>query len=445
MSVYSSPSSNGAQAPYVIGIAGLGTVGCGVIAILQSMERELADKIGRTILVKMVSAQNRAKERPVDIGRYQWVDDALEMADDPEIDCIVEMIGGSDGPAKALVEKALANGKAVVTANKALMAFHGAELAKAAEGQSLFLGFEAAVAGGIPAIKILRESLGGNRVTGISGILNGTCNYILTTMRESGRSFDDVLAEAQALGYAEADPSFDIDGIDAAHKLAILCAIAFGVKIDFSTLPVTGIRHIQAGDIAYATQLGYRIKLLGLARSDAHGKVSIRVEPCFVKADSQIGAVESVFNAVIYDAEPVDRIMVVGRGAGAGPTASAVLSDILDAAQGAVLPVYARPCDQLVTLDKEFATRQQDEESRFYLRLRVLDVPGVVADVATVLKNYQISISVVSQEGRAPKQPVDVVFVLHEASEKSVADACRDLSELQSVLERPTVLRIEDL
>jgi len=197
-------------------------------------------------------------------------------------------------------------------------------------------------------------------------------------MRESGRSFDDVLAEAQALGYAEADPSFDIDGIDAAHKLAILCAIAFGVKIDFSTLPVTGIRHIQAGDIAYATQLGYRIKLLGLARSDAHGKVSIRVEPCFVKADSQIGAVESVFNAVIYDAEPVDRIMVVGRGAGAGPTASAVLSDSFGCgARGAVLPpVYARPCDQLVTLDKEFAnppTRRS--KAGFYLRLRVLDVP----------------------------------------------------------------------
>lgn len=431
--------------PYTLGIAGLGTVGCGVLGILQSTGDEIAARIGRPVRIKTVSAKTRNKERPVDIARYEWVDDALAMADDPEIDCIVELIGGADGPARALVEKALKNGKHVVSANKALIAFHGPDIAALAEGKNLFFGFEAAVAGGIPAIKALRESLAGNRMTGIAGILNGTCNYILTVMRETGRPFEDVLKDAQALGYAEADPSFDIDGIDAAHKLAILCSIAFGVKIDFSTLPVTGIRHIQAGDITYASKLGYRIKLLGLARRDRKGNISIGVEPFFVDATSQIAAVENVFNAVMYDADPVGRIMLVGRGAGAGPTASAVMSDILDGARGNFVPLYAQPAANLVPLDKSFLAHQLEGESRFYLRLRVLDIPGVVADVTTVFKNYQISISTVIQEGRDPGQPVDLVFVLHEAAEKAVRDACRNLADLQSVLEAPTAIRILDL
>lgn len=430
---------------FKLGIAGLGTVGCGVIDIVEELADSLAQKSGKTIEIKTVSAQSKDKERAADISKYEWADNPLDMADDSEIDCIIEVIGGSEGIAKELIEKALANGKAVVSANKALIAYHGPALAELSEEKKVFFGYEAAVAGGIPAVKVLRESLAGNDIQDITAILNGTCNYILSVMRGTGREFDDVLQDAQDLGYAEADPSFDIDGVDAAHKLSILASIAFGRHVDFESVPVAGIRGLDVADISYAEGLGYKVKLLGLASRNAAGRVSLRVEPCLVPEGGQMASVEGVFNAVIYDADPVDRIMLVGRGAGAGPTASAVVSDILDAAQDKLIPVYGCLNARMEPLERDFAKEQMQDESSFYLRLKVIDQPGVVADVTSVLKAHDISISALSQHGRDPGQPVDLIFVTHFGAEGRVRDAVAGLSALPSVLDAPVVLRIQEI
>ena len=305
------------RAPLRVGIAGLGTVGAGTFKLLAGNADQLRARCGREIVVTAVSARDQSKDRGIDIDGIQWCDDALSLAKLDSVDVVAELIGGSDGIAKSLAETAIANGKHVVTANKALLAHHGATLARAAEAAGVSLAYEAAVAGGIPIVKAMREGLAGNRISRVYGILNGTCNYILSAMRESGREFEDVLAEAQSLGYAEADPAFDIDGVDAAHKLAILTSLAFGCEVQFDAVHVEGIRSVSPLDIRFAEELGYRIKLLGIAGRTDHG-IEQRVHPCMVPISAPIAHIEDVFNAVVADGDYVDTTMYEGRGAGEG-------------------------------------------------------------------------------------------------------------------------------
>lgn len=424
--------------PLKIGIAGLGTVGAGVIRILQTHGGDIEKRAGRAIKITAVNARDKSKKRDVDISGYQWIEGPLAMAD-ADVDVIVELIGGDDGDAKALVERALKNKKHVVTANKALLAKHGLALAKLAEENGVSLNFEASVAGGIPIIKALREGFAGNKIKGISGILNGTCNYILTEMRTTGRDFGGVLKEAQEKGYAEADPTFDVDGIDAAHKLTILTALAFGVKPDFAAIDITGIRKISAADIDFATELGYKIKLLGMAR-DINGKIAQSLEPCLVPVDSALASVEGVFNAVFVEGDFIDRAMLEGRGAGAGPTASAVLSDLIDLARGYNLPPFGLPAKELK--DATWAGPEEIISSQ-YLHLVVTDQPGVIADVSAILRDYKISIESMIQRGRDPGQPVSVVITTHDCSRKNIRAAMEKIGKLPSIASAPTVIRIE--
>ena len=424
-----------------IGIAGLGTVGAGTLRLLQEHRDVLAQRCGRSITVGAVSARERKRDRGVDVAKLRWCDDALALAGDPEIDVVVELIGGSDGIAKRLIEAAIANRKHVVTANKALLAHHGTALARAAEAAGVTLAYEAAVAGGIPIIKALREGLAANRVERIYGILNGTCNYILTTMRRTGREFADVLAEAQKLGYAEADPSFDVDGIDAAHKLAILTSVAFGCEINFAGVHVEGIRNVSAMDIAYAEELGFRIKLLGSARPTEHG-IEQRVHACMVPVGTPIAHVEGVFNAVVTEGDFVGQNVAEGRGAGAGPTASAVVADLIDIARGRTLPTFSVPAAQLKRLPPSPMERHR---GAYYVRLMVVDRPGVIADVTAALRDEQVSLESMLQRGRAPDEAVPVVLTTHETEEASMRRALDRIASLNTVVEPPHMIRIETL
>jgi homoserine dehydrogenase len=355
------------------------------------------------------------------------------------VDVVVEVIGGSEGPARALTEAALAARKPVVTANKALLAVHGAELATLAEQTGTPLAFEAAVAGGIPVIKALREGLAGNRISRVAGILNGTCNYILTAMREGGREFAEVLHDAQKLGYAEADPAFDVDGIDAAHKLAILAALAFGRPVAFDAVHVEGIRHVSALDISFATELGYRIKLLGIARQTEAG-IEARVHPCMVPRSAPIAHVDGVFNAVVAEGDFVGRVMLEGRGAGAGPTASAVVADLIDLARGRFTPVWGAGSGELSDAP---SVPMEQRVGAYYLRLMVVDRPGVIADVAAALRDAGVSLESMLQRGRSPGESVPVVLVTHETGEAAMRSALARIGELETVLEPPAMIRIE--
>ena len=371
----------------------------------------------------------------------RWYDDPLALAADPDVDLVVELIGGADGAALALCRAALEAGKPVVTANKALLAHHGAELAHLAEANGVTIGFEAAVAGGIPIVKTLREALVGNRISRVYGILNGTCNHVLTTMRESGRDFDDVLAEAQRLGYAEADPGFDIDGIDAAHKLALLAALAFGCAPDFTGVYIEGIRHVSPLDIAFATEMGYRIKLLGVARRTEHG-LEQRVHPSMVRIGTPISQIEGVFNAVVAEGDQVDATLYSGRGAGGGPTASAVVADIADIAKGVSPPVLGVPSAALQTLPTAPMERHY---GAYYFRLMVVDQPGVLADVAACLRDHEVSIESLIQRARNPLEPVPIVLTTHETTEAQMTGALARIGALPTVLEPPRMIRIEAL
>ncbi|MGO1076472.1 homoserine dehydrogenase [Inquilinus sp. CA228] len=424
-----------------IGIAGLGTVGGGVLRLLQAHAELLAQRSGRRIVVAAVSARDRHRDRGVALDGVRWYDDAVALAADPEIDVVVELIGGANGIAKAVCETAIDHGKQVVTANKALLAVHGADLAVRAEEAGVALAFEAAVAGGIPAIKGLREGLAGNRIDGVFGILNGTCNYILTEMRTTGREFSEVLAEAQKLGYAEADPSFDVDGVDAAHKLAVLAALAFNARVEFDDLHIEGIRQISALDIAYAQELGYRIKLLGIARRTDEG-LSLRVHPCMVAEASPIAHVEGVFNAVVAQGDFVGQVMMTGRGAGAGPTASAVVADLVDLARGLKVPVLGIPAARL---ERAVVLPMDHRRGAYYLRLMVVDRPGVIADVAAAMRDQQISVESLLQRGRSPGDAVPLVIITHETDEAAMTRLLAALGALDAVLEPPHVIRIEDL
>lgn len=428
-------------APLRIGIAGLGTVGAGTLQVLAEHGGLIAARCGRPIVVSAVSARDRAKVRPVDLTDMRWFDDPVALAADPALDVVVELIGGSDGVARAVIERAIASGHHVVTANKALLAHHGLALARAAEDKRVALGYEAAVAGGIPAIKALREGLSANRFSRIYGILNGTCNFILSTMRESGREFAEVLAEAQSLGYAEADPGFDIDGIDTAHKLSLLTALAFGCEVDFAGVHVEGIREISALDIAYADELGYRIKLLGLATRREDG-VEQRVHPCMVPAAAPVANVEGVFNAVVAEGDFVGPIVLEGRGAGAGPTASAVVADLIDIARGLALPTFAVPARALEPLRSLPIERRVGSH---YVRLMVVDRPGVIADIAAALRDEDISVEAMLQRGRAPGEAVPVVITTHEAPDAAMENVLRRIAAHDAVVEPPRRIRIEAL
>ena len=425
--------------PLNVALAGLGTVGGGVLSLLRQNADLVAARAGRPIAVTAGSARVRSRDRGVSLSGLRWFDDPVALASDPAVDVVVEVIGGSDGPARAVVEAAIAARKPVVTANKALLAVHGAELARLAEKAGVALAFEAAVAGGIPVIKALREGLAGNRISRVAGILNGTCNYILTVMRERGREFAEVLAEAQKLGYAEADPSFDVDGIDAAHKLAILAALAFGRPVAFDAVHVEGIRHVSALDIAFAGELGYRIKLLGLARQTEAG-IETRVHPCMVPQASPLARVDGVFNAVVAEGDFVGRVMLEGRGAGAGPTASAVVADLIDVARGRITPVWGA---QSGALSNAPSVPMLAHVGAYYLRLMVVDRPGVIADVTAALRDAGISLESMLQRGRSPGEAVPVVLVTHETREAAMRDALARIAALDAVLEDPAVIRIE--
>ncbi|MFL5268255.1 MAG: homoserine dehydrogenase [Stellaceae bacterium] len=428
------------KSPLKIAIAGLGTVGAGTLQLLDRQADLLAQRAGRRLIVAAVSARDRRRDRGVDLSAVRWYEDAAAMAADPEVDVVVELIGGSDGIARQVLDIALDNGKHVVTANKALMAHDGTRLAAQAEKKGVILAFEASVAGGIPVIKGLREGLAGNRLQRVYGILNGTSNYILTTMRESGHEFAEVLAEAQKLGYAETDPSFDIDGIDAAHKLAILASLAFGRPVDLAGVYAEGIRHVSRLDIDFAEELGYRIKLLGIARLTEDG-LEQRVHPCMVPRATPIAAVEGVYNAVVAEGDFVGRMVFQGRGAGAFPTASAVAADLVDIAAGRHPAPFGIPTAELHQLPGVAIERHQ---SAYYIRLMVVDQPGVIADVAAALRDEQVSMESMIQRGRAPGEAVPVVLTTHITVEAAMRRALKKIESLDTVLEPPHMIRIED-
>lgn len=426
---------------FKVALAGLGTVGGGVVKLLREQSDLLEKRTGRKIKLTAVSDLNQQKLLELGLlGEADYYKDALEMVRKADADLVVELIGGANGIAYQVCLESLKQGKAFVTANKAMIAHHGNELAKLTEEKGLFFGYEAAVAGGIPIIKSLREGFVGNQVSEVYGILNGTCNYILTVMRETGKPFDEVLSDAQKLGYAEADPSFDIDGIDTAHKTCILGALAFGMPINLDALNIEGIRHISALDIAFAEELGFRIKLLGVGRRSEQG-VSLNVYPCMIPQTSEIAHVDGVFNAVITEGDFVGHSMLVGRGAGERPTASAVVSDIADAATGRKLPLLTVKNDEIEALP---IVPLSEREGEYYLRLEVRDEPGVIAQIAKILGDEQVSIASMIQRGQT-QWSVPLMMTLHRAKEARVTAALAKIEDLSAVLKKPCLIRIERL
>jgi len=422
--------------PLRIAIAGMGTVGGGVVKALAAHGDKLAVRAGRRL--RIVAACDRDESKQAAFRIDTWLADLNALAH-AEADVVVELIGGEDGPALTLVEEALKAGKHVVTANKAMMARHGADLAALAEEKGLALRFEAAVAGGIPIVKSLRESLSVYGVPAIRGILNGTCNYILTQMESSGRSFADVLKDAQRLGYAEADPTLDVGGGDTAHKLALLTALAFGVRPDLDGMAVLGIEHITPEDIAFAREFGYRIKLLGIAKMTPQG-FDQRVQPAMVQAGTPIADVDGVFNAVMADAREAGPYFFEGRGAGEAPTANAVIADLVDIARGNVGPAFGVPATSLVTLT---AAPSGSASSPFYLRFQVLDVPGVLAEIAGHLAKWRVSIESMIQRGRAPGEAVSIVMITHETTQGAVAGALKTIATSDKVIAPPCMIPME--
>ena len=427
--------------PLKIAVAGLGTVGAGITKILNQHGNLLERRCGRRLQVTAVSARDKSKDRGVPLEGYEFFEDAAQMAVEAEADVVFELIGGSDGIAKATVEAAIGAGRHVVTANKALIAHHGTDLAQKAETANVTLAYEAAVAGGIPIIKAMREGLAANGITSIHGILNATCNYILSRMRDEDLEFTEVLEDAQRLGYAEVDPSFDIDGVDAAHKIAILASLAFGREVDFDAVHIEGIRRISQMDIRFAEELGYRIKLLGIASENENG-VEQRVHPCLVPRDAQIASVEGVFNAVVAEGDYVDTLMMEGRGAGEGPTASAVLADVMDIARGIKIPTFGIRCNDL----KPANTASMDHhKGAYYVRLMVVDRSGIFADIATALRDNEVSMESILQQRRAPGEAVAVILTLHETQEVRMLRVIESISGVDGVLEEPVMIRIENL
>jgi homoserine dehydrogenase len=429
--------------PLRIALAGLGTVGAGVIRLLATNGGLIAARAGRPIEIVAICARDRVKDRGVDLTGFAWEDDMTLLAERDDVDVVVELVGGSDGPALALARRALTAGKHLVTANKAMIAHHGMELADAAETVGVALKFEAAVAGGIPVIKGLREGAAANALVRLYGILNGTCNYILTTMERTGRDFADVLKDAQALGFAEADPSFDVEGIDAAHKLAILAAIGFGSRIDFGVVEVQGITRLRAADFAQAAALGYVVRLIGLADCETTpgGRALFqRVQPYLVPRDHPLAAVDGATNAVVAEGNFSGRLLFQGAGAGDGPTASAVVADLIDIARGLAAPPFSIPANALESLAP---ADPGPRRSRAYLRFTVTDRPGVLAEISAAMRDAGVSIESLIQQGR-PEEGGEVLIamVTHEGPENAVAKAVALLADSPSLTEPPLVIRL---
>ncbi len=424
-----------------VGIAGLGTVGAAVVRLLEAQSADLAARTGKKIMVTGVSARDPARERGIDLSGATWFATPKELAVSENIDLFVELIGGDEGAARESVEAALNSGKSVVTANKALLARHGIALARLAEQHGAALAFEASVAGGIPIVKTLREGLAGNRIERVYGILNGTCNYILSRMELEGLSFAECLAEAQKLGYAEADPTFDIGGFDTAHKLAILASLAFGVKLDAEAISIEGVQDISLADLHAADELGYRVKLLGVAQRTSHG-VEQRVHPTMVPLSSSIAQVMGVTNAVTVDADAVSELTLVGPGAGGMATASAVVADIADIARGIRSAPFGLPVDHLAPAQK---SPMQRHEGGYYIRLAVRNQIGAAAAIATRMAEHEISLeSIVQRRARDGDDSVaPVVLVTYATTEASVRQALAQIVKDGHVADKPQVIRIE--
>ena len=424
-----------------IALAGLGTVGGGVVKLLDTNRELIARRAGRPIEVVAVSARDRSRDRGVDLSRFDWVDDTTTLAERAGVDVVVELIGGSDGPALTLANRTISAGRPFVTANKAMIAHHGLALATAAETAGTALKYEAAVAGGIPVIKGLREGAAANELKQVYGILNGTCNYILTRMEAEGSGFAEVLADAQALGFAEADPSFDIDGVDAAHKLSILASLSFGTRIDFGGVALGGIRHVQSGDIAQARALGYCIRLVGLAEADSQGLFQ-RVSSCLVPLAHPLAHVQGPMNAVVAEGNFVGRLFFEGRGAGEGPTASAVVADLIDIARGEVGPAFAMP---VASLTAALPANAGDRRERAYLRFAVADKPGVLAELTAAMRDGGVSIESMIQKGETADGGVFVAMTTHEGPARSVQAALDRLEGSPSLTGKPMWMPILDV
>ncbi|MDW3118985.1 homoserine dehydrogenase [Roseovarius pacificus] len=423
--------------PLRLGIAGLGTVGTGVVKIVRQKAELLAARAGRPVVITAVSARTRDKDRGVNLSDYAWEDDPVALATRDDVDVFVELMGGSDGPAKAATEAAIAAGKDVVTANKAMLAHHGQALATAAESAGSVLRFEAAVAGGIPVIKALTEGLAGNDITRVMGVMNGTCNYILTRMQATGQGYNALFEEADKLGYLEADPNLDVGGIDAGHKLALLSSIAFGTQVNFDAVELEGIQSVTLEDINHAADMGYRIKLLGVAQLTGRG-LEQRMSPCLVPASSPLGQLEGGTNMVVLEGDMVEQIVLRGPGAGEGPTASAVMADVMDIARGIRLSTFGQPATKL----QQAKPARAATPAPYYLRMSLEDKPGALAKVATVLGEAGISINRMRQY-RHDDTTAPVLIVTHKTTRTALDGALDAMTKLDVIASAPVALRIE--
>jgi homoserine dehydrogenase len=426
-----------------VGLIGFGTVGTGALRILRDNAELIRHRLGVPVEVTRIAVRDLKRERGVDVPAGMLTDSPTKILNDPDIDIVAELIGGYQ-PAKELILTAIARGKHVVTANKALLAAHGAEIQKAARQAAVTLGFEASVGGGIPVIKALKESLAGNRILSIYGIINGTSNYILSKMTDEGRSFEDVLAEAQRAGYAEADPTFDVGGIDTAHKLAILVNLAFGTYINVNDIYTEGITSISPLDIDFGKQFGYKVKLLAIAKMH-QGQIEARVHPTMVPDEYPIAKIGGVYNAIQIVGDACDDIMLSGRGAGALPTGSAVVADIIDIARQILLaPSRALPAAETADGHQQLKLQPIDSiRSLYYFRLVVLDQPGVLAQISGILGRHRISIAQMIQRGRKEGGSVPLVIMTHTAKERDIQNAILELKALSCVSEKPVVIRVE--
>ena len=423
--------------PLRLGIAGLGTVGVGTVRIVQNQAELLKARTGREISISAVTARSRDLDRGIRIADYDWADDPVSLASRDDVDVFVELIGGADGIAKRAIEAAISAGKNVVTANKALLAVHGQSLGEAAEQAGVSIRYEAAVAGGIPCIKALSEGLAGNEITRVMGVMNGTCNYILTRMQSANLDYQTVFTECEQLGYLEADPNLDVGGIDAGHKLAILVALAFGTKVDFDAVHIEGIERISIEDIEQAADMGFRIKLLGVAQRTGRG-IDARMSPCLVPAESPLGQLEGASNMIVLEGDSVGQVVLQGAGAGEGPTASAVIGDVCDLARGSARPVFGRPACELAE-----AKRDDDAvPAAYYLRMQLVDRPGALAKIAAVLGDAGISINRMRQY-RHTEATAPVLIVTHEAQQEALHKAIANMDGTDVLASAPVAIRIE--
>lgn len=429
-------------APLRLGLAGLGTVGIGVVKIVQRHADLIAARAGRPVTITAVSARDRSKTRDADLSAYAWETDPVALARRDDVDVFVEVMGGHEGAAKAATEAAIATGKDVVTANKALLAHHGQTLAEAAEAAGRVIRFEAAVAGGIPVIKALTEGLAANQMRRVMGVMNGTCNYILTRMQTAGLPYETVFEEARQLGYLEADPNLDVGGIDAGHKLSLLAAIAFGTKVSFDKVELEGIGNVSIEDIRMADDMGYHIKLLGVAQMTGRG-LEQRMTPCLVPAESPLGQLQGGTNMVVLEGDSVGQIVLRGPGAGEGPTASAVMADVIDLARGFRLPTFGRPAGSLV----DPIAAKSATPAPYYLRMTLLDKPGALAKVATCIGEAGISIDQMRQINQpgAADDKATVLIVTHKAAPADIAHALSTFAATGVVVGMPVSIRIEEV